>query len=251
MYRSSLIFVGALLGALALGARSAPGAVNLEFRPVAEACATRSLALDLFAVSDTSVNQSISAMDVIIAWDPLVLQLIGIDNSGPYSYSWLFSGFTNDQGLEGLNNTWLDGNALYTALAQLGTPPVPAWATPSGMLVARFKFRKLQVGVPVAPSMLPQYGVYAQTVVYDGIVPGLVVTGLLNGATLLPRATGDTNCDHVVGFGDINPFVLALTNAAQWQAQYPGCSLANNDINCDGFVNFADINPFVALLSSN
>jgi len=62
--------------------------------------------------------------------------------------------------------------------------------------------------------------------------------------------TGDMNCDALVNFSDINPFVLALTNPAGWQAQYPNCDLLNGDINGDGFVDFADINPFVRLLTN-
>ncbi len=224
--------------------------INLDFRPITEPCAARDLTVSLYAVSDNDQNQSIAAMDVILQWDPLVLQLMGIDNSGPYPYSWLFSGFSNDQGLDGLNNTWADGNALYTALAQLGNPPVPAWATPEGLLVVTFKFKKLQVGSPTLLEMLPSFGLYSHTVVYDGFIPGLIVTGTLDAETLIPVATGDTNCDGLVNFRDINPFVLAQSNMAAWQAAYPGCNPLNNDINCDGVVNFRDINPFVALLST-
>ena len=58
------------------------------------------------------------------------------------------------------------------------------------------------------------------------------------------------NCDGVVDFGDINPFVLLLSNPAAWQAAYPGCPAANGDIDGDGVVGFGDINPFVALLTN-
>lgn len=61
---------------------------------------------------------------------------------------------------------------------------------------------------------------------------------------------GDVNCDGFVDFGDINPFVLLLTNPSAWQAAYPGCPLLNGDINEDGIVDFADINPFVRLLTN-
>jgi hypothetical protein len=60
---------------------------------------------------------------------------------------------------------------------------------------------------------------------------------------------GDVNCDGCVGFGDINPFVLLLSNPAAYQAAYPNCPLANGDINCDGTVDFGDINPFVTILA--
>jgi len=65
---------------------------------------------------------------------------------------------------------------------------------------------------------------------------------------------GDLNCDGQIDFGDINPFVLALSNWAAWQAQYPDCPPKNADINGDGQYGgpngFGDINPFVALLAS-
>jgi hypothetical protein len=61
--------------------------------------------------------------------------------------------------------------------------------------------------------------------------------------------TGDLNCDNVVNFGDINPFVLALTNAAGYATMYPSCDRNRADINGDGSIDFGDINPFVALLT--
>jgi hypothetical protein len=60
---------------------------------------------------------------------------------------------------------------------------------------------------------------------------------------------GDLNCDGSINFGDINPFVLILSDPAAWQQTYPGCPFLDGDINGDGRVNFGDINPFVALLS--
>jgi hypothetical protein len=63
---------------------------------------------------------------------------------------------------------------------------------------------------------------------------------------LLP---GDTNCDGHVGFGDINPFVVALTAPATYPAKYPACDIKSCDINGDGLVNGNDINPFVDLLT--
>jgi hypothetical protein len=63
-------------------------------------------------------------------------------------------------------------------------------------------------------------------------------------------AVGDLNCDGVVDFRDINPFVLALVDPTAWQSAYPDCDLLNADINGDGEINFGDINPFVVLLST-
>jgi hypothetical protein len=64
-----------------------------------------------------------------------------------------------------------------------------------------------------------------------------------------PRVLGDLNCDTFVNFGDINPFVLALTDPAGYATVFPDCDIMNGDINEDCGVNFGDINPFVALLT--
>ncbi len=58
-----------------------------------------------------------------------------------------------------------------------------------------------------------------------------------------PICRGDCNCDGLVNFDDINPFVAALSGGV------PACP-DNCDVNGDGVINFADINPFVALLSA-
>jgi hypothetical protein len=59
---------------------------------------------------------------------------------------------------------------------------------------------------------------------------------------------GDVNCDGGVDFGDINPFVLILSDPAAWQQAYPDCPFLNGDIDQDGSVNVRDVNPFVAIL---
>ncbi len=60
---------------------------------------------------------------------------------------------------------------------------------------------------------------------------------------------GDLNCDGVIDFGDINPFVLALSDPSNYELTYPGCNVLHGDCNNDGQVDFGDINAFVALLS--
>jgi hypothetical protein len=64
-----------------------------------------------------------------------------------------------------------------------------------------------------------------------------------------PALLGDLNCDGVVNFGDIDPFVLALSDPAAYQGAYPNCNVLNGDCNGDTYVDFGDIDPFVALLS--
>jgi serine protease AprX len=64
-----------------------------------------------------------------------------------------------------------------------------------------------------------------------------------------PTTPGDLNCDDAVDFGDINPFILALSDPTQYLITYANCDLMNGDINLDGSVDFSDINPFVHLLT--
>ncbi len=41
--------------------------------------------------------------------------------------------------------------------------------------------------------------------------------------------SGDLNCDGVVDFGDINPFVLALSDPAGYAAAFPDCNILSGD----------------------
>ncbi len=66
--------------------------------------------------------------------------------------------------------------------------------------------------------------------------------------TVVAALPGDMNCDGSVDFGDINPFVLGLTDPAGYDAAYPDCDRLNGDLDGSGAFDFSDINPFVALL---
>lgn len=65
---------------------------------------------------------------------------------------------------------------------------------------------------------------------------------------LTPVKKGDMNCDGSVDFDDIDPFVLALTSPAEYQAAYPNCDILNGDFDEGGDVNFDDIDAFVDAL---
>lgn len=64
------------------------------------------------------------------------------------------------------------------------------------------------------------------------------------------RAPGDANCDGLLNNFDIDPFVLALSDAAAYAAAFPNCDLSRADMNGDGRVNNFDIDPFIACLSN-
>ena len=60
---------------------------------------------------------------------------------------------------------------------------------------------------------------------------------------------GDVNCDGVINFDDIDPFVLALSDPVAYGAAYPDCYVLSADIDHDGDVDFEDVDWFVGLLS--
>lgn len=73
------------------------------------------------------------------------------------------------------------------------------------------------------------------------------------GATRGPASTAllaDMNCDGAVNNFDIDAFVLALTDMAAYDAQFPDCDASAGDVNGDGLLNNFDIDPFVTCLTA-
>ena len=58
-------------------------------------------------------------------------------------------------------------------------------------------------------------------------------------------------CDGVVDFGDIDPFVLALSGQAAYEAVYPDCVWLHGDLNGDDDVDFDDYDLFVSEIGEN
>ena len=157
--------------------------VNIESRPGAQTvCLDETVDIALYLVSDSEVDQSVGALEVILLWDPTSLELLGKTDDGPYQ--WLASSFPDDSALDGLNAPFdgpapfvpdNDGGAFYVAWAQFAPSP-PAYATPEGLLVTTFHFRAFTPAV--ARLDIPAtFGKFTATRVYDGFVPGLEVTG--------------------------------------------------------------------------
>jgi hypothetical protein len=107
----------------------------------------------------------------------------------------------------------------------------------------------------VSDYIIPSTTVQVRFTVND-TDPGSLIESLVDDFDIVyltctpPPVPGDVNCDGTIDFGDINPFVLILSDPQAWQLTFPGCPWQNGDINGDGGVDFGDINPFVALLSS-
>jgi hypothetical protein len=161
---------------------SAVANVNLELRSVQPVVTLEDVwQVGLYAVSDNQSNQMVRALQVILAWDPECLQLdatVPCVNNGPYP--WLLSGFYSDSGVDGLNNTWTDGDAYYQAAGNFTTP---AYATPAGLLVATFRFHPLKHTLETELYIPSAAGQHTHTGVI-GAEPGLNVVGLLGTASV-------------------------------------------------------------------
>jgi len=176
-------------------ASAAQAAVNLEWRTSPQVVPLGgNFSIGLYAVSDTGGNQSMSAVDAVLDWNPALLQLTGLTNDSPHA--WGSSNFPNDCGLDGLNGNAVcptytglsanDGSAFYRAQA---VPGLPALATPAGLLVATFNFTALALTDSTMISIPPTAGLFTESMVVDGITGGLRITGLLGSAkiTVVPE----------------------------------------------------------------
>ncbi|MFZ9880271.1 MAG: MopE-related protein [Phycisphaerales bacterium] len=128
--------------------------------------------------------ESFIAIDSIIKWNPQHLKLMGLTSTG--SVPLLSSYFPSPaEDYTGINEASLpaDGNALYAALGQLGSPTeIPA----AGVQIVTFRFRVETLFTTTQVEILPELTVLytGETVVYDGTVPGLDVFGQGINATI-------------------------------------------------------------------
>jgi len=183
------------------------------------------------------VGTSFVAIDCILQWNPKHLQLVGLTTAGsvPLLSSYFPTPASDSTGINEANPP-ADGNALYYALAPLGNPvQVPL----TGVQVVTFRFRVRTAFANTTINIAPTLTVLnpADTVVYDGTVPGLDVTGSLTPAVVsqTPPCPADLDHDGTVSSSDI----AALLNS--WGQ--PGAA----DINGSGAVDAADL---AALLSA-
>jgi len=178
-----------------------------------------------------TTGRSFVAIDCILQWAPSQLQLVGLTTTG--SVPLLSSYFpTPANDYTGINESTppADGTALYYALAPLGNP---VQVSTTGVQVVTFRFKALTTFSSASINILPTLTVTnpADTIVYDGTVPGLDVTGTLTPATIVqvPACPGDLN-----GSGTVDSSDLALMLNAWGQ---PG----STDLNGSGVTDAGDL----------
>ncbi|MBK8913858.1 MAG: hypothetical protein IPM64_04510 [Phycisphaerales bacterium] len=135
-----------------------------------------------------------------------------------------------------------------------GYRPLEMNVTPGSVKVALWNTGHTLVALPPNPRVVelgfhPVSSDVVASAYWDAATDGAVL--LANALTYVARSplpAGDYNCDGQVTNFDIDPFVLALTDAAAYAAAYPGCDLAAVDADGDGVLTNFDIDPFVNLL---
>ncbi|TWT45123.1 hypothetical protein RAS1_15450 [Phycisphaerae bacterium RAS1] len=140
---------------------------------------------------------------------------------------------------------WLRISPVTGAAVNLGPQPNFLYAlavSPSGVLYAT-----AHTSGGGSPSTLVTVDRLSGAATVVGAVGFDTVAGLAFASPPAP-VPGDANCDGHADILDINAFVAAIIDPAQYALLYPCCPLANADINGDGHVDVIDINPFVALL---
>ena len=219
---------------------SADSQINLSLTgPTTPVAVNQTIDIKLRATQEqiaSLVGTSFVAIDCILQWNPKQLQLVGLTTAG--SVSLLSSYFpTPAADYTGINEIVppADGNALYYALAPLGNPvQVPL----TGVQVVTFRFRVRTAFTTSTINILPNYTVLspADTIVYDGTVPGLDVTGTIAGVTVSQVQPCPVDLDHngAVGSSDL----AILLN--QWGIA------GSADINGSGVVDAADLGAMLA-----
>ena len=105
----------------------------------------------------------------------------------------------------------------------------------------------IDAGDPAFVPLPGELDMDGQMRVWDGDGDGVAVVDM--GADEFGSfAYGNLNCDGAINLFDIDPFILALTDPAAYEAAYPDCDQRLLDCNVDGTVNEDDIDAFVALL---
>lgn len=156
----------------------------------------------LVARMNTEADQTVAAIDVALQWDANYLRLLGVNDDGPYS--WLSSGFPDDSAQDGLNDTFLDGDAFYQAWSNFGDPAV---ATPQGLHVTTFLFEALQETESAQIGIEESLGLSTESHVYGGDFLWQDVTGQLGTVSLrvCPGQPGDDDGDGIENCFDLCP----------------------------------------------
>ncbi|MFQ5463088.1 MAG: thrombospondin type 3 repeat-containing protein [Phycisphaerae bacterium] len=206
--RPTCFLISWLVVVFAGAAGEALATIDLEWRPVVqEATVGEVVAVALYAVSSSTVDQPFSSVTAILQWDASRLELVGHVDGG--ALPWDVIGFPDDSGLDGLNAPFTgvvplvpdnDGSALFRAYVDPGN--ASALATSDGSLITTFQFRAIQPGA--APlSLVTALGLFSKTFVTDAAFPGVDVTGTIGPDVQVAIQIVDCNGNGISDADDI------------------------------------------------
>jgi hypothetical protein len=85
----------------------------------------------------------------------------------------------------------------------------------------------------------------------NGTQSSVQISSIRFGLETVVFVPGDLNGDGIVNFGDLTPFVKALTDIPGYEVMFPGLDRTGLcDVSGDGTCNFGDLTPFVSLLTA-
>lgn len=233
--RSSIGLVVLLAGAV-----PALGLVNLELRPVVSGVGLgQTVDVGMYAVSDTGFDELFGGMEAVLIWNPshLVLQPPATNDGGQ---PWFLFGFISDSQLDGLNDSYLDGDALFQAAS---IPGVMVRATPAGELVATLRFIAVGGTPTTTVRMEESFGSFSVTQVLAS--GGEDLTGTLTGATVTiadVREFADLQVCYTGNVGPVDPPAYSLD---------PSIRCEVFDLDDDGDVDSLEYQVFVAAMSGD
>ena len=194
---------------------------------------------------------SIAAMDVVITWDPVAIELLAVEDSGPYD--WQLASPPETSLRDPLNDSFLDGDMRFTALARLGDPAV---ATPQGLKAATLQFVALAETTTSGIVIEPTFGESAVTRVFGADCANQILNTTLHSTSVSIIPPQD--CEGA-GVSDLREFFYLqscytgpVTSLSPGDppaySEDPGLCCAVFDRDDDGDVDDLDYAYFVGLM---
>ncbi len=175
------------------------------------------------------------------------IRAIGFDTAGNVWFGTNNAGASRYDGLSFTNFSTPEGLPGTRALAIAGDPAGRVWAG----------FQNESLAVYDGASWTPvarDDGLVSNRIQSILARPdGKLWVGTEQGISVIAgpsAALGDMNCDGTVSVGDINPFVLALTDPQSYCGTFADCTALNGDFTSDGELSVGDINGFVDALTA-
>lgn len=239
---ASRAILTAVISLLLIGAQRVQAEVDLLFDPPMQTIfinVNDMVEINLVAHSADGSTQAIDAIDMVLDWDPDVLELLGADDANA-GYAWFIEGFLNDPDdiNDGTSDPPIgvpanDGDAIYTVLAQIDNS---ATTGPDDLIIVTIQFRALQTSTGTEVSFTPFLGEFGETRVFgEGIQNN--ITGDISATALIAIVElCSENCPtDVDGNFRTEAFDLAVLLGC-WGAVTPGvceCLDADNDGDID------------------